>query len=39
MTEALAEKYQVTIPVMTIDTKNINPKSLGHGYARALKQQ
>lgn len=39
MTEALAEKYQVTIPVMSVDTKNINSKSLGHGYARTLKQQ
>lgn len=39
MTQALAEKYQVMIPVLEVDTKNINPKSLGHGYARTLKQQ
>lgn len=39
MTEALAYKYEVNIPVMEVDAKNIDVKSLGHGYARTLKQQ
>lgn len=33
MTQALADKYQITIPLMEVDS-NINPQELGHGYTR-----
>ena len=34
MTQALADKYQIIIPVMELNTKGTDPSTLGHGQVR-----
>jgi hypothetical protein len=37
MTQALADKYNINIPTMKVNCKEIDPKTLGHGYSRVRK--
>ena len=38
MTHALAEKYQIQIPVTEVNIDNIDTSTLGHGKARILER-